>query len=572
MSEHLLSHGSTRSTPQRQPVPGRDDQIVNDEAGYVFDVGMWGRFKRFLILGSEGGSFYATERKLTVDNVQCVHACVKEDGVRAVREIVEISESGRAPQNDAALWALAVAISHGDKLTKSAAAEALPNVARIGTHLYHFVAYAETMRGWGRTLKWAITNWYSRNPEQLAFQAVKYRQRDGWSHRDLLRLAHANPNDTTSPVEHDALFHWITKGELKPRPTVETAMEREPIVQDGVTYYPDTADLPFEGIDDPFKMIEGFEKAQNAISPVETALFVRQYGLPREALLTEHLKDPDVWRAMLETKMPLGAMTRNLANMTRYGILNEQQSLASVVNDLTNADLVKKSRLHPMALLVALRTYASGRGMRGSNTWTPIPDVLDALDEAFHLAFANVEPTGKNILLGVDISGSMNHPGVAGSPLTARDCAIAMAVVTLHAERNCRTLAFTDRLRPLAYSRRQRLDDAIAQTPRTGEGTDCSLPIIAAVNDLKSGKTGDFLWDAIVLYTDNQTWSGRTAHVHQAINQYRQLSGKQTRLIVCGLVADQFTVADPNDPLSLNVVGFDTSTPALLSEFAAGKL
>ena len=47
------------------------------------------------------------------------------------------------------------------------------------------------MRGWGRGLRNAVSHWYVEpGAEDLAHQAVKYQQRDGWAHGDLLRLAH----------------------------------------------------------------------------------------------------------------------------------------------------------------------------------------------------------------------------------------------------------------------------------------------------------------------------------------------------------------------------------------------
>src|SRR6185503_16313253 len=60
------------------------------------------------------------------------------------------------------------------------------------------------MRGWGRGLRNAVGGWYvERETGDLAHQAVKYQQRDGWSHSDLLRLAHpkgtADPGDLKSP-------------------------------------------------------------------------------------------------------------------------------------------------------------------------------------------------------------------------------------------------------------------------------------------------------------------------------------------------------------------------------------
>jgi 60 kDa SS-A/Ro ribonucleoprotein len=38
------------------------------------------------------------------------------------------------------------------------------------------------------------------------------------------------------------------------------------------------------------------------------------------------------------------------------------------------------------------------------------------------------------------------------------------------------------------------------------------------------------------------------------------------------LVSNAFTIADPNDPRRLDIVGFDTTTPQLIADFARGGL
>ena len=52
----------------------------------------------FLILGADGGTYYITERDLVKQNHDAIVRCIKLDGVRAVKRIVEISDSGRAPK------------------------------------------------------------------------------------------------------------------------------------------------------------------------------------------------------------------------------------------------------------------------------------------------------------------------------------------------------------------------------------------------------------------------------------------------------------------------------------------
>src|SRR5687767_5720231 len=156
---HLASRIWRIATPQAEPIPG-SAQVPNSAGGHAWALDDWARLDRFLVLGSEGGTYYVGEPQLSLENAQAVLRCVEADGLRVVARIVELSEGGRAPKNDPALFALALALSKGDEPTKKAAVEAVPRVARTGTHLFQLVGYADGMRGWGRALRRAVKSWY----------------------------------------------------------------------------------------------------------------------------------------------------------------------------------------------------------------------------------------------------------------------------------------------------------------------------------------------------------------------------------------------------------------------------
>ena len=155
------------------------------------------------------------------------------------------------------MFALARCAAAPDMATRRAAVDALPKVCRTSTHLFQFATFTRAWRGWGRSLRRAVGAWYAAQPaDRLAYQAVKYRQRDGVTHRDVLRLAHpaaavtaGNPTLDVSP-EQARLFEWIVRGG-------------------------DADGLP--------RLVEGFTRAQAATSARESAELVREYGLPREA-------------------------------------------------------------------------------------------------------------------------------------------------------------------------------------------------------------------------------------------------------------------------------------------------
>ena len=93
-------------TPQTKAIPGREAEMVkNNAGGFTFQLDMWGYLDRFLILGSDKPSYYATAQKMTKDASKNVLACIKADGTKTVNRIVEISQGGRAPKNDPAVFA-----------------------------------------------------------------------------------------------------------------------------------------------------------------------------------------------------------------------------------------------------------------------------------------------------------------------------------------------------------------------------------------------------------------------------------------------------------------------------------
>ena len=166
-------------TSQRDPIPD-STQVPDSAGGFAWAVDEWARLDRFLILGSEGGTYYIGERPLTVENAQAVRACLAADGTRVIHRVVEISVSGRAPTNDPALFVLAMAAGLGNDATRAAALRALASVARTGTHLFHWLQYVTAFRGWGRGMRSAVGRWYAdRSPGDVAYQLLKYQSRDG---------------------------------------------------------------------------------------------------------------------------------------------------------------------------------------------------------------------------------------------------------------------------------------------------------------------------------------------------------------------------------------------------------
>lgn len=520
-------HVSTRATPQRERTPGRTDEVKNSAGGFVHAVDDWDRLDRFLILGSEGGSYYVSEKNLTKDNANTTIELIRQDGLRVVNRVVEISTDGRAHKNDAALFVLAAAAKLGNEQTRKLAFGVLPQVARIGTHLFQFAQYIEAFGGWGRATKRAFQRWYNdRDNDKLAYQLLKYRQRDGWSHRDILRLAHPVTTDEQKRAMFDVTTH-----------------------PDKLTNNDMLKALPL--------LYSQYVVAQNYEKPDASLIG----DLSWEMLPTEWLNDEAVNKQLL-IKMPLMATIRQLGKLTANGTLKPlSPETTMVIERLTDDEQIRKSRIHPMHYLLAAKTYESGKGFRGSLTWTVDGRIKDALNVGFYKSFANVEPTNKAFLLGVDVSGSMGWSHVGNANITAAEGAAAMAMVIARTEPNHFIHGFTGQFVDLGISPNDDLGQALRKVSnRNFDRTDCALPMVYALN------RGIHV-DTFVVITDNETWCGSVKPV-DALREYRRKMNANAKLVVVAMTASGFSIADPNDSGMLDVVGFDANVLPVIAEFS----
>jgi len=546
-----------------QSEKANEGQEQNNAGGFSFVISDWDRLDRFLIMGSDKGSYYVNESKLVRDNAKCVDRCLKEDGARAVEAIVTVSTDGRAAKNDYAIFALALAAAYNsgdgepsasDIATRKLALDSLSKVCRIGTHLFQFSQYVSALRGWGPGLRNAVAAWYTDMPlGKLSYQVIKYPQRtteegqknSSWSHRDVLRKSHPKTDDKN----REKLFKYVVnKGFGDKLPT---------------------------RINKDLNILVGTEKAKRATSASEVVELISKYNLPHEVIPKELQGDNTVWKALLPG-MPMNATIRNLGRMTANGLLSPLSDETGIVVDrLGDSEYIKKSRIHPINVLAAMKTYSSGQGFRGSLTWNPNQSIVDALDGAFYESFKNVDPTGKRYMLAIDCSGSMMSPCMGMSQISNMEAAAVMAMATMKAEKNTHITGFScgsgggyrrfggSGIKPLEISPRMRLDSVVrTMSGFNWGGTDCALPMIHALEQKLNV-------DVFCVYTDNETYAG-SIHPHQALRDYRKKINPEAKLVVLGTAQTEFSIADPNDAGMLDIAGFDSAAPALISQFARG--
>ena len=372
---------------------------------------------------------------------------------------------------------------------------------------------------------------------------TKYRKRKGWSHVDVLRLAHTKPRSDSVNV----VLRYVTKG-------LPAAVGVFP-PQDGVPVEIVTT-LSF------LKAVEEVKRLGNNTDDVQrVCAAIREHSLVREHVPTQMLNSIDVWKALL-INMPLTAMIRHLGKMSSMNMLGSGSEAAQlVVEKLHNEAALKYARIHPFNLLLSMLVYNQGHGELGSLTWRANADIVKAMDDAFYLSFKYVEPTGKRYCLAVDVSGSMTSPVTGSSAMNAREAAAALSMVTACSEQQCEVVGFSDTLVHLPINPHMLLTDVVNVISDVPVGvTDCSAPILWAMRENKK-------FDVFIVYTASETAQGHVPAA-DALREYKRHSDiHNAKLIVCAFASNGFTIADPNDPGMLDMAGFDSNSPAIMDTF-----
>ncbi|KXZ51712.1 hypothetical protein GPECTOR_11g160 [Gonium pectorale] len=206
---------AARDVPQSEPL--NDAQVMNNAGGYVFKIDDMDRLRRFIILGADANNYYVSRDGMELQNAECVlRLLAAGQGERVVDEVKCISQEGRAPRQSPGIFVLAICARLGDAATRRAALAAVPAVCRTASTLFEWVQRCKELGeaaravrtgddaaepravldwvSWGRAMRRTVSRWYlDRSPAAVAYQATKYSQRNGWSHADLLRLAHPDP-------------------------------------------------------------------------------------------------------------------------------------------------------------------------------------------------------------------------------------------------------------------------------------------------------------------------------------------------------------------------------------------
>lgn len=533
-----FNYAETERTRDNKPVcartkpVSRPDMIENSDGGYVFELTPLKMLERFLILGSESPTYYASAVDLTKRNCSNLKVCIQQFPKETLETLLDFSLNNRVPKQQPLIFALSLFWKYGAPDSKYEASLAACQMLRTFTHLATFFNFIKQFHSISPSVGRVARKWYTeKDAEQVYFQYTKYSKREGWSHKDILHLCHIKP--TTKGLA-ELMNHIFGK-------SCDHRLAK---------YFP-------------------AHKADIALrtAPTLTAILtiLSKNKVQWEQIPTQWLKEPKVWESILPY-MGLTAMIRSLGRMSSTGLFRGMnEPVKTVVNRLRDTEALKKARVHPIQLLSAYFVYKQGRAAKGNTAWPVNAKIKEALSDAFMKSFDFAEPTGKNFMIGVDTSGSMTWGNICGVPgLTPMDAAACIAKERLHAEEWTEVYGFSSTLRKINITKR----DSIEATIRKVNIGDVSSTNPALL--MQYATKHELPVDVFIMITDCEVNHGN--HPFMELKKYRRVTGRDAKLIVIGMTATNCTLADPSDGGMLDIVGFDTAAPTVIHEFVTGGI
>ena len=254
------------------------------------------------------------------------------------------------------------------------------------------------------------------------------------------------------------------------------------------------------------------------------------------------------------------ATRMNLNTFLRHGVFDDREMVKKIAKKLADKDEIRRARVFPYQLFAA---WKAANGLPAS--------IMAALEEAMEHATANVPALPGNVVVAVDVSGSMGSPvtGFRPGSTTALRCVDVAALIAASVKRknpSARILPFDTQVRTVPLAEHASvMTQAQRLAALCGGGTTVSAPL-AQLNAERARV------DTLVVVSDNESWAEANVGVGtRTMHEWNVLRARcpNAKFVAIDLApyATSQTVASDD---VLHVGGFSDAVFDLLAEAAAG--
>lgn len=340
---------------------------------------------------------------------------------------------------------------------------------------------------------------------------------------DVIKLARPNPNKVSPAVsfgkERRGLYSWVIGKDIK-----GDTMATPKLLAELLAFQKDPANAPVPPVE--FRLLTGMELPQH------------------------------VWKEIagnasyMQTRM-------NLATFHRQGVFTDAEVTRKVCDRLRNPEYIKASGVFPFQQWVAANKL---RTISGFPT-----KVADAMEDAVDISMDNIPALSGNIVVAVDVSGSMSSPvtgyrsgGRRSSTVRCVDAAALVAAGIKRKNPDTKVIAFDTSAAEVKQSHRDSVVTLANQLASLcGGGTNCGAAL-QMVNIMV--KRGD--WenpDLVIMVSDNESWSMHSYYGNKtpAMAEWHQIYAKNKNAKFVCLDITPYTSRQVTDsPGRVTVGGF----------------
>lgn len=313
-------------------------------AGTELDPQFQTRLKRFLHLGLEEPKYFpgcwSSHKYFELDKLNVINEAleVNNNNVEIVKIILEVYKAGWFTRYETIVFALTKCLILGGIELREEVYKVVPQVCKNSEELMLFTKFARIHKsghgqGWCKVLR----RWYnSRDPLTLVKEITRAKARHGRSHRTLLMKSHIKVE--AEDVARDAVVKYGVYGYRR----VRVLMSNKPEAREILEY---------------IKIVEDMRHCED---PVHAREIARCNNLTLEHVPGHLLTSPEVWEAVLP-QMPLDDLLNYLQRIHNMGFFGTSETdvdiVTLVVSMLTNKELIKKSKLTPLAVYITIMNY-----------------------------------------------------------------------------------------------------------------------------------------------------------------------------------------------------------------------
>lgn len=262
-------------------------------------------------------------------------------------------------------------------------------------------------------------------------------------------------------------------------------------------------------------------------------------------------------------KMPWQATRMNLNTLLRHGVFANEEIVDIVAERLRNKEQIERARVFPYQLMMAYLNCSS-----------EVPyKIKEALQDAMEISCDHVPTIPGNVVIAIDVSGSMHCPITGGYNSKARCIDIAAMFASAALRNNPRSILipYSDCISLCNMNPRDSImTNAEKLTQLPSGGTYSALPMKHVIEN-------KIPVDAMIYFSDNESWIVENTYrwgsqATEMMDLWKQIrrANSNAKLICVDLNANR-SIQVKNLPDVLNVGGWNDNVWAVTSQFLSGE-